>query len=256
MDYARFLDCLASDHARLRSVATVNPGAAVPSCPGWTVADLTRHVGEVYLHKTLAIREGAEPEPWPPKELAEEDPIALLDRAYAGLRAEFAARRPQDPAGSWYAPDRTVGFWIRRMAQETVIHRVDAELGTGQPVAPIPADLAVDGIDELLKVFVAYGVAEWGGYFADVLGASPGRTAAVLTEGAAWRIRTGPGLFEVEDVTGEEAAVADVTLTGPPADLLRRLWNREPPGAPGAVTVTGDPAALEELERCIVVATQ
>jgi len=40
-----------------------NPAAPVPSCPGWSVADLTRHVGEVYLHKTLAMREGAEPDP-------------------------------------------------------------------------------------------------------------------------------------------------------------------------------------------------
>jgi len=31
-----------------------------------------------------------------------------------------------------------------------------------QPVAPVPDDLAVDGIDELLKVFVAYSVADWG----------------------------------------------------------------------------------------------
>ena len=36
----------------------------MPSCPGWTVADLTRHLGEVYLHKILAMREGVEPEPW------------------------------------------------------------------------------------------------------------------------------------------------------------------------------------------------
>ena len=73
-------------------------------------------------------------------------------RAYSSVLAEFAARRPQDPAGSWYTPDQTVGFWIRRMAQEKVIHSMDAELGIGQPVAPVPADLAVDGIDELLRV--------------------------------------------------------------------------------------------------------
>ena len=42
------------------------------------------------------------------------------------------------------------------MAQETVIHRIDAELGADVPIAPIPDDLAIDGIDELLKVFVAY----------------------------------------------------------------------------------------------------
>src|SRR5690349_7476552 len=123
MDDTRLLDCLAADFTRLRAVAPTDLAAAVPSCPGWTVADLTRHVGEVYLHKTRAIREGVEPEPWPPKELADEEPLALLDRTYAGLLDELTTRRRDEPAGSWYAPDQTVGFWIRRMAQETVIHR-------------------------------------------------------------------------------------------------------------------------------------
>jgi uncharacterized protein (TIGR03083 family) len=248
MEHSRFLDCLAADFARLRAVAPADPDAAVPTCPGWTVADLTRHVGEVYLHKTRAMREGAEPEPWPPKGLADEDPLALLDRAYAGLVEEFAAREPGDPAGSWYAPDPTVGFWARRMAQETVIHRIDAEIGTGRPVAPVPADLAVDGIDELLKVFVAYGVAEWGDYFTDALAGSPGRSYTVRTDGAAWRIRTGPGSLTVEDGDG----AADVTVSGPPTAVLRWVWNRGQDG----VTVEGAPEAVEELQRCIVTATQ
>ena len=254
MEYSRFLDCLAADFARLPAVVPTDPTAAVPSCPGWTVADLTRHVGEVYLHKTLAMREGAEPGPWPPKELADEKPLALLDRGYAGLRGEFAARKPEDPAGSWYTPDQTVGFWIRRMAQETVIHRIDAELGTGQPVAPVPADLAVDGIDELLKVFVAYSVAKWAGYFTGILAGSPGRTYTVRTDGAAWRARTGPGLFAVEDGAGDDAA--DVTVSGPPTAVLRWVWNREGADEPSGVTVEGAREAVEELRRCIVTATQ
>ena len=254
MEYSRFLDCLAADFARLRAVAPTDPTAAVPSCPGWTVADLTHHVGEVYLHKTLAMREGAEPDPWPPEELADEEPLALLDRAYAGMLDEFAAHRPEDPAGSWYTPDQTVGFWIRRMAHETVIHRIDAELGTGQPVAPVPADLAVDGIDELLKVFVAYSVATWGDYFTDILAGSPGRTSTVRTEGAAWRVRTGPGLFAVEDGVGDDAA--DVRVSGPPTAVLRWVWNREGPDEPSGVTIEGASQAVEELRRCIVTATQ
>ncbi|OEU90730.1 hypothetical protein DB35_02235 [Streptomyces abyssalis] len=260
MDPSRYLGCLAADFARLRAVAPADLTAAVPSCPGWTVADLTRHVAEVYLHKTLAIREGAEPEPWPPDELADEEPVALLDRTYAGLLEEFAAHKPDDPAGSWYTPDRTVGFWFRRMAQETLIHRIDAELGAGLPVAPVPADLAVDGVDELLKVFVAYGVAEWGAYFTGILSASPGRTYAVRTDGAAWRVRTGSGLFAVEGGPGasapEGSGAVDVTVSGPPEALLRRLWNREQPGGPSGVTVEGAPEAIEELRRCIVTATQ
>ena len=254
MEYSRFLDCLATDFARLRALVPTDPAAAVPSCPGWTVADLTRHVGEVYLHKTLAMREGVEPEPWPPKELAAEEPLALLDRAYADLINEFATRKPEDPAGSWYTPDQTVGFWIRRMAQETVIHRIDAELGTGERVAPVPADLALDGIDELLKVFVAYSVAEWGDYFTDILAGSPGWTHLVRTDGSEWRVRTGPGLFAVED--GASDTTADVTVSGPPMAVLRWVWNREGADEPSGITAEGAPVAIEELRRCIVMATQ
>jgi uncharacterized protein (TIGR03083 family) len=253
MENPRLLDCLALDFARLRAVAPLAPSAAVPTCPGWTATDLTRHVAEVYLHKTRAMRDGVEPQPWPPAELADEEPLALLDRAYAGLLAEFAARKPEDPAGGWYTPDRTVGFWIRRMAQETVIHRIDAELGAGQPVATVPDDLAIDGIDELLKVFVAFGVETWGGYFKDILAGSPGRTYRVQTASAAWRVRTGPGLFTVSDGGGEGA---DVTVNGAPMSVLRWVWNRESAAEPSSVEVQGSPEAVEELRRCIVTATQ
>jgi len=254
MEYSRYLDCLAVDFARLREVVPIDQGAAVPSCPGWTVADLTRHVGEVYLHKIVAMREGTEPEQWPPKGLADEEPLALLDRAYAGLRGEFATRKPEDAAGSWYKPDQTVGFWARRMAQETVIHRIDAELGTRQTAALVPDDLALDGIDELLKVFIAYSVAEWGSYFKDILESSPGRTYAVRTDGMAWRLRTGPGLFAVEDDASNDQA--DVTISGPPTAVLRWVWNREGPSESNEVTVEGDSAAVQELKRCITSATQ
>ena len=64
--------------------------------------------------------------------------IELIDDAYRQLAQEFAARDPADPSGTWYGPDQTVGFWIRRMAQETVIHRIDAELGAREQVTPSP----------------------------------------------------------------------------------------------------------------------
>ncbi|MEV4537220.1 maleylpyruvate isomerase family mycothiol-dependent enzyme [Asanoa sp. NPDC049518] len=250
MESSRYLECLAADFDRLRTVAQVDPAGAVPTCPGWTVADLTRHVGEVYLHKTLAIRDGAEPEPWPPAELASEDPLTLLDRTYGALRHELTWHAPTDRAGSWYAPDQTVGFWIRRMAQETVVHRIDAELGAGQAVAAIPDDLAIDGVDELLKVFVAYSVAEWSDAFKEALDPSPGWVFAFRTDGAAWRVRTAPGTFTVED---GDATDADVTISGPPAALLRWVWHREPGDE---VRVTGPAEALTELHGCITIATQ
>ncbi|RII14694.1 hypothetical protein DSC45_20285 [Streptomyces sp. YIM 130001] len=258
MDPSRLLACLNADFARLRSVVPDRLSARVPTCPDWTVGDLTRHVGDVYLHKTLAMREGVEREPWPPAELADEDPLKLLDRGHAGLMEEFAAHGPEDHAGSWYTPDPTVGFWIRRMAQETVIHRIDAELGAGVPVAPVAEDLAVDGIDEVLRVFAEFSVAEWGDYFTGILDRSPGRLHTLRTDGAEWRVRTAPGLFAVEGGTDGPGgrAECDVTVSAPPADLLRWLWNRESPGVPSDVRVAGTPEAVAELRGCLTVATE
>jgi hypothetical protein len=151
------------------------------------------------------------------------------------------------------------------MAQESVIHRIDAELGAGAVVSPVPDDLALDGIDELLKVFVAYSVTEWGDYFTAALADSPGRTYQVQTTATAdvpavaWRIKTSPGHFAVEGGPGEmlaDEAATDVIISGIPADVLRWAWNRETPGEPSRVAVEGSPVALAELRRCVVMATQ
>ncbi|MET8475618.1 maleylpyruvate isomerase family mycothiol-dependent enzyme [Streptomyces sp. NPDC006422] len=254
---SRYLDCLAADFALLRAAAASAPTAQVPSCPDWTATDLVRHVGQVYAHKTeavLAATPGTEPE-WPPKGTDTEEPFALLDRAYEELRTALTTHAPDAPSGTWYAPDQTVGFWIRRMAQETVVHRIDAELAAGGPVSPVPDDLAIDGIDELLKVFTAYAVTEWSDYFREPLADSPGRTYEVRADTeppASWLIRTGPGpTFTVEDGGTGAGQPADATVSGSPEEVLRDLWNR-------ADTAEG-PApseAMAELRMCLNISTQ
>jgi uncharacterized protein (TIGR03083 family) len=258
MENSRFLDCLAADYERIRAIVPGHLGSRVPSCPDWTVADLTRHLGAVYLHKSTTLREGKQPEEWPPPGMNDEDPVALLDRAYAELVEEFASREPEEVSETWYGPDQTVGFWVRRMAQETVIHRIDAELAVGVPIAPIPDDLAIDGVDELLKVFVAFSVSEWGDYFTEALAASPGYSYAIATDGALWRVRTSPGNFDVTSgpgLTAPDESTPDVTVSGTPTALLRWSWNRETPSDPG-VAIAGNSDALGEFQRCVVIATQ
>src|ERR1700746_503207 len=57
MEESRFLQCLAADYGDLRDAASAAElTATVPSCPGWTVSDLVRHVAEVYLHKVTLMR--------------------------------------------------------------------------------------------------------------------------------------------------------------------------------------------------------
>ncbi len=266
MQSSHFLDCLEADYRRMRAVAPGHFDAPVPTCPGWTVADLTRHVAQVYQHKVELMRHGKEPDVWPPAGFAEADPIRLLDQGYAELVSEFIARGPAAAAKTWYAPDQTVGFWMRRMAQETVVHRIDAELGAGAPVAPVPDELAVDGIDELLTTFAVYAFAEWPEDFTEVLRDSPGRRLLLRADGGAgvsWLVHTGPGHLTVDGGPGTVLGVApppDVTVSGPPAAMLRWAWNREPaeggPGQAGSVLIDGDPAAVTEFRRCVVEATQ
>jgi uncharacterized protein (TIGR03083 family) len=258
MENSRFLECIASDYGRIRAVVPGNLDRLVPTCPEWTVADLVQHVGTVYLHKVATMRAGAAPSPWPPPGLNDEEPIALLDRAYAELMAEFNRRDPEDFSSTWYDPDQTVGFWIRRMAQETVIHRIDAELAADSPIAPVPDDLAIDGIDELLKTIVAYDVKKWPEDHAETLTESPGRSYTIRTHGVEWLVGTAPGSFSVGGGPGMTPATftnADTTITGTPTALLRWAWNRTTPGEPPAITIDGNPD-LTEFRRCVVIATQ
>jgi uncharacterized protein (TIGR03083 family) len=251
MKTERLLECLDTDYQRLRSVVgKADLTATVPSCPEWTVTDLARHVGAVYLHKVECMRLGTHPDDWPPPGLAEEEPLGLLDRAYPALAAEFATRTPESHAFTWYDPDQTVGFWIRRMAQETVIHRVDGELGAGVDLAPIPADLAHDGIDEFLVAFLAYGASAWPDEYSTVLADADDRAVRLSTPDASWLVR--PTLAGIEVARGD-ADNAAATVHGQPSDLLLWVWNR---AGDDAVTVTGDADAVAYLRRVFATGAQ
>jgi len=255
MDDSRYLECLSADYGDLRDAASsVELTAPVPSCPGWTVADLVYHVAEVYLHKVTIMRTGEVPNDWPPPALAAEPPLALLGRAYGALRGEFRTREPGSPALTWYDPDQTVAFWIRRMAQETAVHRIDAELAAGLPVTVAPADLSVDGVDEVLTRMLAFGSAAWPEEFAEMegehLAAGDGQdTITVVAGQTAWTIRPSPRRVAVEDGVSDNPRVV---VEGRPDRLLRWLWGR---AGDDVVRTAGDPAWADYLRRMLVAVT-
>jgi uncharacterized protein (TIGR03083 family) len=231
-----------------------DPAAPVPSCPEWTVDDLVRHVAEVYLHKTECMRRGTFPRPWPP-DLSGEPSLALLERSYAELTGEFAARAPESAAATWYEPEQTVGFWIRRMAQETVIHRVDAELAASVAVEEIPEDLAVDGIDEVLERFLGYGSHRWTEDFKPSLPDRELPPVLVATDGYGWLVRATPDGASVEVATPRTEAPA--VVTGDPVPLLLWLWRRPAGRLPAdGVELDGDAELIDELRALLRDATQ
>jgi uncharacterized protein (TIGR03083 family) len=245
MDTPRFLECLEADYGRLREVAAGALDAKVPTCPEWTGADLVRHVAVVYLHKAETMRRGEWPEPWPP-DLSGEPPIGALDRAYTELVGELSSRDPDSHAVTWYDPVQTVGWWTRRMAQETVIHRVDAELAAGVALAPIPEDLALDGIDELLECFLSFSTRNWPEESTELPGCD-GRAVLIDAGAARWVVRLDPTGVRLEP-DGETGA----DVRGTPDVVLRWLWRRV---GNDAVEVSGESALVTKLRALLAEVT-
>ncbi len=206
------------------------------------MSDLVTHVAEVYEHKIACTALGKSPDPWPPEWPADRDPIDWFGDAHGRLLEMFERSNPTTPSATWWPPDQTVGFWARRMAHETAVHRTDAELAIGM-LTPVNAELAVDGVDEILVIMLA------GDWSDDPDDAATGQRVAISTGGRNWRVT-----LERESVSIDEGAGAgDATLEGDPSDVLLWLWGRSPDER---VMRSGDEDALGLLRSRLVLATQ
>ncbi|WP_328493688.1 maleylpyruvate isomerase N-terminal domain-containing protein [Streptomyces sp. NBC_00414] len=165
LGHDRYCDEIVGQTALLRGrLAGADLTATVPTCPDWTLRQLAVHVGEAHRWSEHIVRTGAARNV-PVEDVAgavgpEDDDPASLD-AWLAEGAELAAETFRDagagtPAWSW-AWEHTAGFWARRMAHETVIHRADAAatvgtVGTAGVAFEVAQDLAADAIDEWLQI--------------------------------------------------------------------------------------------------------
>lgn len=243
---------LRSDAARLAAVAAPRLTEPVPSCPGWDVAALVEHTAMVYQHKIACMRLGRRPaeSDWPP-EVPSGDPVEWLRSSLDELVGELTSRGPDAPSYTWHPSDQTVGFWFRRMAQETAVHRVDGELAAHE-VTPIDAALAADGVDELLVAFLSGACG--GGWADEPVPDASGRRVAVRTGGLSWLLTLQPAAVPVRrDPTAADGAAADVTVTGEPHDLLLWLWGGRV--SDDVVSVAGDRGVLPEFRARLDLVT-
>jgi uncharacterized protein (TIGR03083 family) len=217
LDPERYFALIDTDTERLLDLGRRGLDPAVPSCPGWTVADLVRHVAMVYEHKVQVMAANRWPDPWPPPEPEEREPLDLLGEAKAELFAEFARHDVTEPTTTFSPDDATIGFWIRRMAHEAAIHRYDAELAHHEP-GRIPEDEAVDGIDELLRVFLE--VDEGEGFSTEF---PIDALVAVEAGGRRWVCDLRETSAQVLD---EPSGDVVATISGDPATVLLWLWGR------------------------------
>ena len=239
MQNEEYLEAVARESAALADAAErAGLDAAVPSCPGWTVADVVEHVGNVQRWATRIV------ETRPTERISRPDmsespaPEELLGWFRAASRALVEALGAADPAAPvWtFIPGGTTRFWFRRQAHEVAVHRVDAELAGGT-AAPIPTALAADGIAEWLDVVSVFGADALRGagetvhfHCTDTDEGAPGEWLITLTA-------DGPVIAPVH-------AKGDVAARGPASDLELFLWGRKDASA---LEVFGDAALLERV---------
>ncbi len=233
-----YLDAFRAHTGAVSAAARQEIGAPVPSCPGWTIANVVGHLGALYTSLARNIRFGngqdivhgladLDLEPayvtWFQRgrtaDTAPPDVADWFDRTAFRLSEILADSDPATPTWSWFPPDQTVGFWLRRMAHETAIHAWDARTALGASY-DFQSDLAADGTDEVLTVYAPATCRPK----SDVEGHGETYHVHRTDGGGEWFI-----LFEGSDmVVTREHRKADVALRGSASDLFLAFWHRLP----------------------------
>jgi len=236
VDYTDYIAALRSNAAgAARAVRETPLDTIVPSCPEWKLDGLVRHLGS--HHRWVAGNLDRPPDGEMFHEFAHApEGTAAADWLQTGaeaLAAKLEATEPAKPCWTWVPYDHSVGFWARRTAHETAMHRWDAQNASGAADG-IEAQLATDGIDEylaLLPCFPARAYPDAGSIHLHSTDA-PGEWFLQLdTEGM--------------HVTREHAK-GDVALRGPASDLLLVFVGRKPLDA---VELFGDAALFERFRE-------
>jgi uncharacterized protein (TIGR03083 family) len=248
MEKDRCIAALLADSAALAEAARLGLDAAVPSCPGWSVADLVEHTGRVHRSATRRVRD-LESERHSAADIALPTRSELVGWFEAG--AEALARvlevaEPDAPVWNWSVTPNLASFWWRRMAQETAVHRWDGQAAHAQQ-QPIATDVAADGIAELLEVFLPTDFAEQppadlGGTVSLQCTDRPDTWLVTVRGGELIARRDRPS--RSGDPAGAGPGDAPLaTASASASDLLLLLWRRVPPTAP-EITADGDEALL------------
>ena len=158
----------------------------------------------------------------------------------SGLSALLAVLQETDPeatAWNWTRSERqTAAFWVRRMTQETAMHRWDAQAAAGEP-DPIVSWLAADGIEEVMTMWLP---ARRGRAKEAITGTAhlhaSGGTDGQPTE---WFLEFGPAGTMSYRHAHEKG---DAVLRGTASDILLALWGR-----PSSADRFGEAAVLSAL---------
>lgn len=230
------------EHTRRLAEAAVaaGPGAAVPTAPEWTVADLVEHVGQTQ-HWVAEIIDRRITDPMKlPTEMA----VVPADPGEWPAWLSGSAQRVVDacsdealvaPVFNAAGDERTgARFWMFSVLNEAVVHGFDA----AGPSADVDADVAAALITNHLAMLTSPTWAMYRSESAQALRGTGQTLQWVATDTAdAWFVERRP-----DGVTWRPGtAPADVTVTGPARSLLLTVTRR----VPLAEGVAGDTAIAQ-----------
>ena len=231
-----YVDVLRQDGDALLAAARKDLHAPVPACPQWDVEALVGHIAGVYSWAASQVR-SPEPVGRSGEVPAGDAVLEFFAEVHAQLLLVLAETDPEAPAWNWSrtAPD-TAAFWRRRMAQETGVHRWDAQQAVGDP-QPLATWLACDGVGEAIDVFLAAR-----------RGRSKDATTGTVHLHATDPVDGVPSEWVI--VLGERGATSwheghekgDAGLRGRASDLLLALWGRD-----SAAERFGDAALIDTI---------
>jgi uncharacterized protein (TIGR03083 family) len=207
----------------------------VPTCGDWTVNELVRHVAEVYTWVAHIVTDRVTERP--PREPAptDVDPVKLLADRLDELVGTLSATAAETPVWNWSPEPDAAAFWARRMAHESAIHRNDAQRAHGV-AQPIDAELAHDGMDELVDVILPRVVER------DELTLPTMTVSFCATDEGDWHVRLDDDGLHRLDVAKD----ADVTVRRTASALLLAAYGRVPWEI---LDIDGDAALLETWSK-------
>ena len=215
--------------------------AAVAPCPPWLVKDLLRHTGHVHRWAARHIAEcPASILDGPPEEemlasgAADRDLVTWFRAGHAALVETLATADPGLECATLFGAPSALGFWARRQAHETAIHRADAESAVGERPEYAP-EFAADGVDELIMGFGARRK-----YRPSSSAVGEMQISAADT-GDAWHLSVADGRIQAH--RGRGPGPGGNMVSGPASGLYLFLWNRSEAG-PAGVTISGDDSVL------------
>jgi uncharacterized protein (TIGR03083 family) len=231
--YRELVGSVRTEGEALVAAARMGSDALVPTCGDWNIDDLARHVWGVYSKVTLFVATRATTRPDVMPEMPAGDPVDLLSTQLDELVVALEEAEADTPIWTWVfdAPEGAI-FWARRMAHESAVHRFDAQNAHGIR-QPIDAELAADGVDELIDVIMprVYG--------RDQVVGPTGTIALRALDGNQWFLELESGGVRRVDLIESP----DVTASGTDSAVLLAAYGRIPWNS---LDVTGDVSLLEK----------